>query len=536
MAITINAVTRRKQYTSSGSLGPYSFNFKILAATDVAVYVGSTLKTVTTHYTTIYNADGTGSVTFTSGNAPAADTIVTLESNQAIERTSDYTTGGDLKAASLNDDLDRLAINDQQLQTNLTLNVQLPSTVNRDTSAAGIGPLFFPYDDTVLDQANKSIVFDAAGTALAAGPTASEITSAGTSATAAATSATASASSASTASTQATNSSNSATASASSATSSGNSATASATSATAAAASAALIAAGTASTTSLAIGTGSKAFTIAAGLGFNAGDYVLATSDADITNYMHGQIASYSSTTLTVTVTLIGGSGTKTDWTIRLSGIGGATGSTGSTGSTGATGAQGPSGDLTDVVGDSTPQLGGDLDCNGSQIQWSKGADVASGTALPVLTDGNYFDVTGTTTVTSINTTGGAGTLIKLHFDGAVTLTHHATNLILAGAANYTTGAGDEIEFVEYDTGKYRMTGWSLAGTAPGGGGGGAFLGEGASGASVGNSGDIIRVNQQTLDTNQTMAATDNGSATGPLTIASGVTLTIASGGTFVII
>jgi len=185
------------------------------------------------------------------------------------------------------------------------------------------------------------------------------------------------------------------------------------------------------------------------------------------------------------------------------------------------------------IVTDTTPQLGGDLDCNGAQVQWSKGADVASATALAVLTDGNYFDVTGTTTITSINTTGGPGTLIKLHFDGVVTLTHHATDLILAGAANFTTEAGDELEVVEYASGDYRMTGWSLAGTAPGGGGGGAFLGEGASGASVGNSGDIIRVNQQTLDTSQSMSATDNGSCTGPFAIASGVTLTLASGSTF---
>ena len=193
-------------------------------------------------------------------------------------------------------------------------------------------------------------------------------------------------------------------------------------------------------------------------------------------------------------------------------------------------------GGMANIVEDTSPQLGADLDCNGAQIQWSKGADVASATALAVLTDGNYFDVTGTTTVTSINTTGGPGTLIKLHFDGAVTLTHDSTDLILAGATNFTTEAGDEVEFVEYDTGDYRMTGWSLAGTAPGGGGGGAFLGEGASGSSVGNSGDIIRVNQQTLDTNQTMSATDNGSATGPLAIASGVTLTVSSGATFTVI
>jgi len=115
------------------------------------------------------------------------------------------------------------------------------------------------------------------------------------------------------------------------------------------------------------------------------------------------------------------------------------------------------------LVGDTTPQLGGDLDCNGSQIQWSKGADVASGTALPILTDGNYFDVTGTTTITSIDTTGTVGTLIKLHFDGILTLTHHATNLVLPSGANITTAAGDEFEFLEYSAGAYRCTGYALA-------------------------------------------------------------------------
>lgn len=117
---------------------------------------------------------------------------------------------------------------------------------------------------------------------------------------------------------------------------------------------------------------------------------------------------------------------------------------------------------------DTTPQLSGDLDCNGNQIQWSKGADVASATALPVLTDGNYFDVTGTTAVTSINSTGGPGTLIKLHFDDVLTLTHHATNLILPGAANITTAAGDEAEFIEYASGQYRCTNYQVAANSPG--------------------------------------------------------------------
>lgn len=92
----------------------------------------------------------------------------------------------------------------------------------------------------------------------------------------------------------------------------------------------------------------------------------------------------------------------------------------------------------------------------------NKGADVASGTALPLLTDGNYFDVTGTTTVTSFDSVG-VGAQVTLHFDGALTLTHHATDLILPSGANITTAAGDEFTFVEYASGDYRCIGYALA-------------------------------------------------------------------------
>ena len=119
-------------------------------------------------------------------------------------------------------------------------------------------------------------------------------------------------------------------------------------------------------------------------------------------------------------------------------------------------------GGITSVVADTSPQLGGDLDCNGAQIQWSKGSDVASATALPLLTDGNYFDVTGTATVTSFNATGGPGTQIKLHFDAACTLTHNS-DLILPGGANIVTAAGDEADFIEFSAGDYRCTSYTKA-------------------------------------------------------------------------
>ena len=73
------------------------------------------------------------------------------------------------------------------------------------------------------------------------------------------------------------------------------------------------------STTSLAIETGSKVFTTQSGKGFSVGSFVLATSDADATNYMLGQVTAYSGTSLTLNVVQIGGSGTHADWTLRIS-------------------------------------------------------------------------------------------------------------------------------------------------------------------------------------------------------------------------
>ena len=63
-----------------------------------------------------------------------------------------------------------------------------------------------------------------------------------------------------------------------------------------------------------------------------------------------------------------------------------------------------------------------------------------------------------------------------------------------------------------------------------GAGGGGSFLGD-----SGGGTADIIRVHEKQLDTNVTVAANTNGLAAGPLTIATGVTVTVSSGATLVV-
>lgn len=97
-----------------------------------------------------------------------------------------------------------------------------------------------------------------------------------------------------------------------------------------------------------------------------------------------------------------------------------------------------------------------------------KGTDVTSASALNPWASsnvGNYFDVTGTSAITSIATSSNVGTVLILHFDDALTLTHHATNLILPGAANITTSAGDELSFIEYASGQWRCVGYVDAST-----------------------------------------------------------------------
>jgi hypothetical protein len=107
----ISNVPRRVVYAASGT-GPYAFTFEILSQTDIAVYKASTLLTLTTDYTVTINANGTGSVTLV---ATAGTSNITIVGAKNIQRTTDFTTGGDLFANTLNDELDNQTIFIQQV-------------------------------------------------------------------------------------------------------------------------------------------------------------------------------------------------------------------------------------------------------------------------------------------------------------------------------------------------------------------------------------------------------------------------------------
>ena len=102
----------------------------------------------------------------------------------------------------------------------------------------------------------------------------------------------------------------------------------------------------------------------------------------------------------------------------------------------------------------------------------------------------------------------------------------YLNGIFLNNGADYTAGngsdviltlgasAGDVLEVVAYTT-------FEVANVS----GGGMFKGD--NGTVGSRAGDIFRINEQTLNTNTTIDADENASCAGPLTLATGVTLTV---------
>lgn len=93
----------------------------------------------------------------------------------------------------------------------------------------------------------------------------------------------------------------------------------------------------------------------------------------------------------------------------------------------------------------------------------TKASNITSGTTIDLgAAVGRIVDVTGTTPITSFGTVA-AGVWRIVRFTGALTLTHNATSLILPGAANITTAAGDCAIAVSLSSGNWLVTHYQRA-------------------------------------------------------------------------
>ena len=230
----------------------------------------------------------------------------------------------------------------------------------------------------------------------------------------------------------------------------------------------------TTSTTSYALGSGTGSITMGAAIPYKAGAFVvLADAAAPTTNYALVQASSDASgTTFAFTEILVVGSGTKTSWTLSVSGPRGATGAAGTNGAAGFAPGGTAAGDLDmsgyDLTVDfATFNLAGqhayevDATTTGDNILADTGAPYRAWT----LTGDTTVLVAGATTPGYIP--GGYRIVTIQDGTGSRDLTILPVNLLVSTAALSTqaatvTAAAHTLSF--YGTGSVTLTGASTAG------------------------------------------------------------------------
>ena len=152
--MAVSSTTSKVSYSASSSQTVFAYTFKIFADADLKVYVNDVQKTLTTDYT-VSDAGETsgGNVTFGTG-LTAADSVV-IERVLTLTQGTDYVENDPFPAETHEDALDRLTFVTQQHQDALDRTVKFATTV---TDAGDVEVL-----GAVSARASKLFAFDSAG-------------------------------------------------------------------------------------------------------------------------------------------------------------------------------------------------------------------------------------------------------------------------------------------------------------------------------------------------------------------------------------
>ena len=163
--MTITTSVARNDYIGAGSVGPYSYTFKIFAATQLAVYVTNTTTGLTTtlSYLTDYTVTGAQSEsggTITLSAALAVGNTMSIQRNVPFEQLFDFRNQSEFFPANYEDALDYLMMAIQQTENNDLSAVRLAVTTN---------PALFNATLPANLAAGNAIVVNAAGTGFSMG-------------------------------------------------------------------------------------------------------------------------------------------------------------------------------------------------------------------------------------------------------------------------------------------------------------------------------------------------------------------------------
>jgi hypothetical protein len=154
--MTTSTNTPRLTYlTSDGSTVNFTFNFDIADQNSIAVYVGTTLKTLTTDYTVAFDSGTSGTGTITLNSAPAINTRVYLIRDTYNVRSTDFAQGGAFLAQTINNELDRITQGIQDVDNIVADKVLRVAEPTVETATLTI--------PAAATRASKTLGFDASG-------------------------------------------------------------------------------------------------------------------------------------------------------------------------------------------------------------------------------------------------------------------------------------------------------------------------------------------------------------------------------------
>ena len=142
--MTVSSTTTKVSYTGNGVTSVFAYTFKIFADSEINVWVDGVAKTLVTHYSVSgAGSSSGGNVTFTAGNIPASSESIVFTRTIARTQVTDYVENDTFPAETHEAALDKLTLISQELDNKLSADI-------------------FKFAETVTDAGTVEISLDSA--------------------------------------------------------------------------------------------------------------------------------------------------------------------------------------------------------------------------------------------------------------------------------------------------------------------------------------------------------------------------------------